>query len=710
MTLSESANATVKSEPLPEVVQSSSESDEETVEPRVSNKFAAFMTADEEESEDNSEEEDESEPVIGNKFDLLLNNDEVDDEEEEEEDEDEGVSEPSLEPVRKQQSTKKKQKKRKRNKGKQKKDEANDDEDWEVLANATTEDEVGLIDETLFASDDDDELRANAQEIYNTIHETYMIERAKRERKLMEYMGSLGESLKVITVDSRMLSADSELKKLFGARVVEAERRNEEAEQAASAGGRRRRGRRAHAGVRVKKNNLVTPRDGWMHSAPGLSMVQDNSEELGKSVKYFRYEYEGVYAKLQSEYRTAVLSHDINNIAALVAKFPCHVDSLLQLAEVYRQMGELDRAAEHIERALCILEAAWAPTFKPWNGECRLKFSIAENKGLYVALSRYAQLLSRRGLHRTALEISKLVLGFDPDFDPMGILLVMDSLAILANEHVWVWEMNQSFKLIPLQYFPNFAISAALAMFNIQESMTSGKKGKKGKKGRIMVEDVPKEWNEIDTCKLLSDALVTFPMILRPLLAATKDSGGSWSSHKLFSENGDYGVLNRIARIYAARANLLWTAPKSKALLHRAAEMATRAGPKKIEDAKLARRDAENWFVEKGLYRSLQLADFVEGAPELNAELMAPENTVNVGAPEVRNVAPTEAMREFIHSLLPWRDTNDAAAAAAAADAGTGDGTQYRDYMDVVRQVLLGNNQNNADADDERGEQDETQR
>lgn len=41
---------------------------------------------------------------------------------------------------------------------------------------------------------------------------------------------------------------------------------------------------------------------------------------------------------------------------------------------------------------------------------------------------RYQQALSRRGLHRTALEVCKLLLALNP-LDPMGALFALDYLA-----------------------------------------------------------------------------------------------------------------------------------------------------------------------------------------------------------------------------------------------------------------------------------------
>ena len=50
-------------------------------------------------------------------------------------------------------------------------------------------------------------------------------------------------------------------------------------------------------------------------------------------------------------------------------------------------------------------------------------------------LIRYLlQNLSRRGLHGTALEYAKLLLGLDPS-DPKGVLFCIDYLAIRAHQY-----------------------------------------------------------------------------------------------------------------------------------------------------------------------------------------------------------------------------------------------------------------------------------
>ena len=55
------------------------------------------------------------------------------------------------------------------------------------------------------------------------------------------------------------------------------------------------------------------------------------------------------------------------------------------------------------------------------------------------------QNLSRRGLHGTALEYAKLLLGLDPT-DPRGILFCIDYLAIRAGQYKFLEVMLQPAK------------------------------------------------------------------------------------------------------------------------------------------------------------------------------------------------------------------------------------------------------------------------
>ena len=81
---------------------------------------------------------------------------------------------------------------------------------------------------------------------------------------------------------------------------------------------------------------------------------------------------------------------------------------------------------------------AWHPAFNIATADCRLDYGQEENRGLFTALFRHVQALSRRGCHRTALECAKLLLALEPE-DPMGCLLLADYLALRAGRCVRAW-------------------------------------------------------------------------------------------------------------------------------------------------------------------------------------------------------------------------------------------------------------------------------
>lgn len=78
---------------------------------------------------------------------------------------------------------------------------------------------------------------------------------------------------------------------------------------------------------------------------------------------------------------------------------------------------DLAVASELIERALYGLEMAFHPLFNLAQGTCRLDYKRQENRALFIALFKHAQFLEGRACPRTALEISKLILGNNNKID-----------------------------------------------------------------------------------------------------------------------------------------------------------------------------------------------------------------------------------------------------------------------------------------------------
>lgn len=650
----------------------------------------SLLDVDDNESDDNENSHEEtdhittaSEPMPTNQSDLDTN------------------PEPSLieDPVE-DQSVAKKKKKKKRRKARKRRDNVEsreDDPDWIALNEAENEMReeshpapLGWIPNSYFASDDDDDVREEAKRIMA------FVENLVKSSQIAEQdtPATNSNSLKVLHVEPRLLNADTELKRLFGSRVVESERRVEDSANSNVAR------RRARAGGRAIRRNisLVTPRENWFDHAPGLIMEIDTEgcEQSSESgVRYYKYSHEGAYARVQEEYRVLVNMHDPNMLVKLLEQHPFHVDTLLQLAELYRQMGELDTAAEYIERCLYILEGSWNVSFKPFDGTCRVRFDVLENRSLYIALFRYSQLLTRRGLHRTSLEMSKLLLNLDPKNDPMGMLMLADSYALLSSEYKWVEEVFEKYRMIPVEYFPNFAASRALAYESIRlglSGISNRGSSSKGKKNGNKDNHGRDEMGKAD--EVLTDAILTFPMILRPLLSALEDNSTVWAESRLFDEpwysagyaaHADSGVLNRMARVYAERSKLLWNSPGNKEMLLRCARRAgaldNEAGlgrdPEtgrpssafvsdeskhaRVAGCRAKRTEAAAWFATSGLYQNVQIADFTDSTTNLPAEILAGDGADQpVGAQQPREVSMARGALEFLQSMLPWREARDA--------------------------------------------------
>lgn len=96
-----------------------------------------------------------------------------------------------------------------------------------------------------------------------------------------------------------------------------------------------------------------------------------------------------------------------------------------------------------------------------------MSFQVDANKPFFIALFGYASLLGRRGCHRTAAEVLRLLLALDPELDPKASLLCFDYFCLRTTEpakllipFVSEWESAQHLSIFGL---PSYAYSTALA-------------------------------------------------------------------------------------------------------------------------------------------------------------------------------------------------------------------------------------------------------
>eukprot|EP00899_Mesostigma_viride_P019316 jgi/Mesvir1/27386/Mv07190-RA.1 len=459
----------------------------------------------------------------------------------------------------------------------------------------------------------------------------------------------------ILAANPQHLKAEDELRRIFGSRIVNSEEsRRKPGHHPRFARGRAG-GAAAVAARRLRKGLLVSPQDTWPPWDGGLSM-----ESLGNNV--FQFKHSPAYKEVQRQYESCVATHDPNTIATLVARHPYHVDSLLALAEVYKQMGEMQTHAHLLERCLYALECGWHPWFNPALGTCRLDFRIEENRSFFYCLSRHIQQLGRRGCHTTAFECCKLLLSLDPE-DPMGALQSIDFFAIRSHHYAYLEAMATEFDAkSSLSLLPNFAFSLALARLRIEEqsamsaatksSSTAATSSSAAGKGSVAASHSKGSTGAVGGGKgagtggdrgspgsgaLMQQALCLHPYILARLMTkvALKEDAewGRVLKHPFFAKaKVPNPSLERLVGIFLERQHTLWKAAEVQAWLKQAAAAVLQAVDSNSsladgsspQDWECVRKEA---FPESAdnLYRHLAVSDFSD---TLNA--LPPEEAAGI--------------------------------------------------------------------------------
>ncbi|XP_014661903.1 PREDICTED: transcription factor 25-like [Priapulus caudatus] len=330
------------------------------------------------------------------------------------------------------------------------------------------------------------------------------------------------EMRSLLTVEHRYLNPDSEMKRKFGAKVVQTDKS-------------KRRNRRFQ-----RTSWLARPKDSWpQFSKSGLSMQLLDTKQ---GAQYFTFIHSKDYQTAQFQFYDAVESHQPDNIVQVLNLQPYHLDALLQLSEVFKINEDIQMAAELLERALFCCENAFHPVFNITQGNCRLDYRRPENRSFYIAIFKHILFVGQRGCYRTALEFCKLLLSLDPDGDPLCVLLMIDYYAVKSEQYEYLirmymeWEAHRN-----LSQLPNFAFSVPLATF--YQRLLEGK-------------------TTHDADEMLQEALLQFPALLMPLLnKCNVVPDTDVTRHELFglkSEASDPEALRQLLSLYVGRSHGLW--------------------------------------------------------------------------------------------------------------------------------------------------------
>lgn len=457
----------------------------------------------------------------------------------------------------------------------------------------------------------------------------------------------------ILKVDPKFLSADYELRRIFGSKVVSSfENANQAATSRQMRGGRR--GVYSH-----RKCILVTPSDNWPRWDGSLSMELLETKD---GSNYFRYVHSASYSHVQRAFEAAKAIHDLNGVASILMHHPYHVESLMTLADYFRFSGEHQMAADAISKCLYALECAWHPMFSPLQGDCRLEYTHETNKPLFSTLFSHMKNLDRRGCHRSALEVCKLLVSLDPA-DPMGAMFCIDYFSLRAEEYAWLEQFSDEYQSDnSLWNFPNFAYSLSICRFYLERESTT-------KDGKIV-------HDKETSLGLMKQALMLHPPVLKRLVEKVplKDQAWTTITKNPFFKSEETGIpsLDHLIRIYIERSYIIWRLPNVQKLLKDAALDV-------IESLKHDASEANTWACvrkeafpsEKNEYGHLMVSEFSDTVatippenlqnfmmldPRMREMVEDQDQGANVQVRAPRELANRSPLAVLFESLLPWVD------------------------------------------------------
>ncbi|KAF8379876.1 hypothetical protein HHK36_027341 [Tetracentron sinense] len=457
----------------------------------------------------------------------------------------------------------------------------------------------------------------------------------------------------VLTVDPKFLRAENELRRIFGSKVVSSFENSHNSGSLRQIRGSRR------GGHNPRKTILVSPSGHWPRWDGSLSMELLETKEG----QLYRYVHSSSYSQAQRAFEAAKAIHDLNGIASILAYHPYHIEALLTIAEVLKFTGEHQSSADAIAKCLFALECAWHPLFSPLQGNCQLKYIHDTNKPLFSALFTHMQNMDRRGCHRSALEVCKLLLSLDSD-DPMGAMFCVDYFALRAEEYAWLERFSEEHKSDnSLWLFPNFSYSLAICRFYLEHEASS--------------KSAPMEIEKATSTDLMKQALMLHPLILKKLVAKAPLTDPAWTKilkHAFFgSAQAGSPSLDHLINIYVERSYIIWRFPDLQKLLRDAALLV-------IEQLNRNENDANDWACVrkeafssgKNEYSHLLVSDFSDSMPtmppdDLRNLMVDPrmaqavqngDQIVNAegGARATHEVMNRNPVVVFLESMLPWVD------------------------------------------------------
>jgi len=362
---------------------------------------------------------------------------------------------------------------------------------------------------------------------------------------------------------------------------------------------------------------LVTPtaEEPWPRPDDTMVMIA-RTDGFGAAV--FDFEESATSARSLQALKSLLRNQDPQLIQNwLQHQSPFSVDGLLVLAEHHRGQAAHEQSLQLVRRAVYALECAFCADFAPFQatgvgpGALRPRVRLQINDSpewpgwsWLRAMRLHMQGLAGQGLHRTALEVCKLLMAASLPRDPVRSLLFCDYLCLRSRQFDALagiaYHLAPKYGLarsaVGVQErldlaMPNFAYSVALAAYlkagNLDLALLSevclADVMPRGSAPRAAAEDNSDDPGALPTGAAaharLMRAMLVFPLALRPLLEEVGAKmhlapGGSpsretWAdlfSKPPFADAASFrhethsGAHGRICGAYAKRCGSLWKA------------------------------------------------------------------------------------------------------------------------------------------------------
>ena len=289
------------------------------------------------------------------------------------------------------------------------------------------------------------------------------------------------DATKLLAIDSKHLNPVNEMKSLFGNIALQdynhssaqaSQRQRDQTQQGGVDLGTALTGRYSPASkgkelgaLSKRRNCFVQGHEDWpLGTSGGLSMDSDGT--LNHFERHFSIVHNNLYSDTQRQFHLCVRSMQAESMIQLLMLNPYHIATLLQVSEIAKHQGDHSVDGDLVERALFSMGRSVHSSFPAAlrEGTARFSFNKPENRELYLAVWRYVQNLGQRGTWRTAYEWGKILLQFNTLYDPYGMTLMIDQLALRGRQHSHLIDLcSEDAYGKTWSHLPNIQISLALA-------------------------------------------------------------------------------------------------------------------------------------------------------------------------------------------------------------------------------------------------------